>query len=310
MLNPNDSSQASNSESPVTTSLQPMGFTDILDSIFSLYRNNFQLFLRICAVYFVFNCVLSLMAGIVPLLLLSSSGLSMMEAILGLVFAILVLVVLVLGIVATFVVTLFAVGGLTFASAQTYLGRHISARTAFRQVKRRFWPFLGGHLLWMLVVGALTITIIGIPFAIYFGTRWVFWSLAVLVEEHSVTNALRRSGELVKGTWWRVFGIMLGILLLAFMIQSILQFSLLFVFGVSQSTGGEGDLLTTLKQMFLPELTAWAGLVRFAVQNVINNLVASLMLPVYLIGAVLLYYDSRIRKEGFDIEMRVSNDVV
>ena len=303
MLQPN----SSNSETSPTVSLRPMGFTDILDNIFSLYRNHFRLFVSICAVYFVCNFGLSLIAGIFPLLLRSSSESSMMEAILGI--AVLG-VVLALGILITLVATLFTVGGLIFASAQTYLGNHITARTAFSQVKRRFWPFLGGNLLWMLVVGALTITIIGIPFALYFGTRWAFWSLAVLVEERSAINALRRSSELVKGSWWRVFGIVLGILLLALMVQSILQFSLLFVFGVTQSTGGDGDLLTTLQRMFLPELTTWAGLVTYVIQNAINHLVASLMLPIGVFGSTLLYFDLRIRKEGFDIEMRVSNAAV
>ena len=162
----------------------------------------------------------------------------------------------------------------------------------------------------MLVVGALTITIIGIPFAIYFGTRWVFYSLAALVEENSAKNALRRSSELVKGKWWRVFGITLAILLLALVIQTILQFSLLFVFGVTQSTGGDGNLLEMLGRMFLPELTTWAGLVTYVIQHVIYQLVASLMLPIYPIGFTLLYFDLRIRKEGFDIEMRVTNEAV
>jgi hypothetical protein len=30
-------------------------------------------------------------------------------------------------------------------------------------------------------------------------------------------------------------------------------------------------------------------------------------LPIYAIGVTLLYFDLRIRKEGFDIEMRVHN---
>ena len=34
MLQPNDSLQTNNSEASTTTSLQPMGFTDILDTIF------------------------------------------------------------------------------------------------------------------------------------------------------------------------------------------------------------------------------------------------------------------------------------
>ncbi len=300
MLQPN----ASNSETAATASLQPMGFTDILDTIFSLYRNHFRLFLNICAVYFVFNFGISLIFGLLGFVFYSTSGSSMVVA------AMMVIATLVLGLLTTFVATLFTIGGLIFASAQTYLGRHITARTAFRQVKHRFWPFLGCNLLWLLVVGVLTITIVGIPVAIYFGTRWVFWSLAVLVEEHSTINALRRSRELVKGTWWRVFGITLAILLLAFMIQLILVFSLLFVLGLTQPIGGDGDLAEMFRRMFLPELTTLGGLVAFVIRNFISDGITSLMLPIGVIGSTLLYFDQRIRKEGFDIEMRVTNAAV
>jgi hypothetical protein len=47
MLNPN----AGNSETTTPISFQPMGFTDILDTTFSFYRDHFRLFVGISAVY-------------------------------------------------------------------------------------------------------------------------------------------------------------------------------------------------------------------------------------------------------------------
>jgi hypothetical protein len=64
--------------------------------------------------------------------------------------------------------------------------------------------------------------IIGLPCGIYFGTRWGFHAQAVLVEEVSTTNALRRSRELVTGAWWRVFGILSALLVLAIIIELVL----------------------------------------------------------------------------------------
>ncbi len=298
MLQPNDSSQASNREAATTAPLQPMGFTDILDTIFSLYRNHFRLFLGICAVYFVLTLGLDLLTGISTFFFASSGRWSMMIAI-----------TLVTSLIAI-VVGLFVIGGVVFAGAQAYLGRHITARAAFRQAKRRFWPYFGSGLLWLLVVGVLAITIIGIPVAIYFGTRWTFYTQAVLIEETSAWNALRRSRELVKGAWWRVFGIVLAIFLLFSTIQIILQFSLLFVFGITQAIGDEGDLVEMFRRLFVPELTTRDGLVTYVIQNFINHVVASLTLPIGIIGITLLYFDQRIRKEGFDIEMRVTNEAM
>ena len=298
MLQPNDSSQTSNSEVSPTTVLQPMGFTDILDTIFSLYRNHFRLIFGICVVYFVLTLGLNLLTGI-STFYFSNSGLGVMA-----------IAVPVIASWITILISLFSIGALLFAGAQSYLGRQITAGTAFRQIARRFWSYLGSNILYMLVIGLLAITIIGLPFAIYFAARWGFYSQAVLVEETSATNALRRSSELVKGTWWRVFGILFAIFLLAFMIQTILQFSLLFLFGLTQAIGGEEGLLKMFQQLFVPELTTWDGLVNYIIQSFTNGVVNSLMLPVGIIGSTLLYFDQRIRKEGFDIEMRVTDTEV
>ena len=298
MLQSNDSSQTSNSEVSPTTVLQPMGFTDILDTIFSLYRNHFRLIFGICVVYFVLTLGLNLLTGI-STFYFSNSGLGVMA-----------IAVPVIASWITILISLFSIGALLFAGAQSYLGRQITAGTAFRQIARRFWSYLGSNILYMLVIGLLAITIIGSPFAIYFAARWGFYSQAVLVEETSATNALRRSSELVKGTWWRVFGILFAIFLLAFMIQTILQFSLLFLFGLTQAIGGEEGLLKMFQQLFVPELTTWDGLVNYIIQSFTNGVVNSLMLPVGIIGSTLLYFDQRIRKEGFDIEMRVTDTEV
>ena len=291
---------SSTNTNEVTTraSLQPMGFTEILDIIFSLYQSHFQLILSICTVYFVLTLGMNLLTGI-SIFFFESSGIQGRAIAIDLV-----------DVGITIVVALFSVGALLFAGAQAFLGKQISASAAFGQVTRRFGSYLGSSLLLGLIVGLLAITIIGIPFAIYFATRWGFYAQAVLIEEHSATNALKRSRELVKGAWWRVFGIMLAIFLLAFMIQAVLQFSLLFVFGFTKEISGEGGLLEMFRRMFSPELTAWDGLAAYVIQSFINDVVNSLMLPLTPVGITLLYFDQRIRKEGFDIEVHATNTVV
>ena len=152
------------------------------------------------------------------------------------------------------------------------------------------------------------ITCLGIPLAIFFGFRWVFCSLAAVFEGKSAVKALKRSSELVKGGWWRVFGMMIGIFLLVFFVQSILQFSLLFVLGLSQTMGGDGNSLEMLRQMFIPQLTTWDEFIAYSIRNFVGLAITSLMLPVGIIGATMVYFDQRIRKEGFDIEMRATSE--
>ena len=293
MLGPNMSSN----EVSATVSLQPMGFTDILDTILSLYRSHCRLILGICAVYFVLTLGMDLLTSILTLFFKDFVGES---------------VTIVMNPVAdwtTRLVALFPTGALLFASAQAYLGNHITADAAFKQVTRRFLSYLGSSLLLILVVGALAITVIGIPFAIYFGTRWSFYGQAVMIEETSATDALKRSRELVRGMWWRIFGIILAIFLIAFMIQTVLQFFLLFAFGFTETISGEGGVLEMFRRMFEPELTSWEGLAAYVIQSFLNYFVTSLILPLTSVGTTLLYFDQRIRKEGFGTEIQVINEM-
>ena len=121
MLNPN----ASNSETATPVSFQQMGFTDILDTTFSFYRDHFRLLIGISAVYAFWH--------LFHRFVFSSSAHWLIDW-----FA--------LGVEALFY------GWLVCASMQIYLGRHTTFGATFRQVKRRFWSYLGSSLIWILVV--------------------------------------------------------------------------------------------------------------------------------------------------------------
>lgn len=158
----------------------------------------------------------------------------------------------------------------------------------------------------MLVVGLLAITVIGIPFAIYFLARWSFHAQAVLVEEVSATNALRRSGELVKGTWWRVCGILFAIFLLTLMIELILVTLLMFI-AVLSGVAGEVDFTEMIRQILR---IIWSPEEADRLLLVITAVVDIFTVSILPIGVTLLYFDQRIRKEGFDIEMMVTKEAM
>jgi hypothetical protein len=282
-----------NSSETGTTPLQPMDFTDILDGMFSFYRSHLRLFLTTVAVYL----VLSFGIDQISVFLLETDT----TAGTG-------LVILVFTILFSVAVSTFVVAGLAYASAHVYLGREIIQGIALQRAWQRFWTYLGSLILWSLVVGGLTITIIGIPFAIYFSVRWGLYSLPVLFEGTTARNALRRSTELVKGTWWRVFGIMLAISLISFMIYFILEASsgfLLSWMGVTEAEEATG-LLDTLRQLFIPTPSE-IGWFSYTIRRLVSLSISALTMPISIIGSTLLYFDLRIRKEAFDIEMRVTD---
>lgn len=277
-----------------TTRLQPMNFTDILDGIFTVYRNHYRLLLEIAAVYLVLGFAVDLI-----------SAYFIIEATPSTIF-----VIAGFSLIATSVISLLVTAGIMYASAQVYLTREMTSGAAFQQASRRFWSYLGSSALYLLAVIGLCITVIGIPFGIYFGVRWSLYSLPVLLEESKAWNALGRSTELVKGSWWRVLGILLSIYLISFMITIILYISVEFILTLSgiiatEADGGNG-LLDTLRRLFAPTPTE-AGWVTYAIQRFVGLLIATLTMPIALIGSTLLYFDLRIRKEAFDIEMQVTD---
>ena len=105
MLNPN----ASNSETATPASFQPMGFTDILDTTFSFYRDHFRLLIGISAFYAFWH--------LFHRSVFSSSTYWLIDW-------------FPLGVEALFY------GWLVCASMQIYLGRHTTLGGTFRQVAR------------------------------------------------------------------------------------------------------------------------------------------------------------------------------
>ena len=280
----------SDSGEMTATSLQPMSFVDILDGMFMLYRQHFRLFFAIVAVYIVIGFGLDL---------ISVSAATSMASLTSIV------IVMLVGI-GSFIVSFLVVAGLAYASALAYLDRDITAQDALKQAWRRFFSLLGSMILWGLVVVGLCVTIIGIPFGIYFSVRWGLYTLPVLFEETTARNALRRSTELVRGTWWRVFGIMLAVSVIAFMISFILEVSFGFILtlmGVAEIEGA--TLWDTIRRLFIP-MPNEVGWLPYAIRRFVSVVIAGLAMPIGIIGSMLLYFDLRVRKEGFDIEMQVT----
>ena len=288
----NDLAQVDSNETG-TTPLQPMGFTDILDGMFTFYRNHFRLFITIGVVYL----VLSFGVDLLSVFLLETDATTVAG-----------LVILLFTVLISVAVSTFVVAGLAYASAHVYLGREIIPGIALERAWQRFWTYLGSLILWSLVVGGLTVTIIGIPFAIYFSVRWGLYSLPVMLEGTTARNALRRSTELVKGSWWRVFGIMVSISLISFMIYFILEASSGFLLtwtGLSEAEAPTG-LLDTLRQLFVPTPSE-IGWFSYTIRRLVSLIIATFTMPISVIGSTLLYFDLRIRKEAFDIEMQVTD---
>ncbi|WP_255360519.1 glycerophosphoryl diester phosphodiesterase membrane domain-containing protein [Frankia sp. EI5c] len=120
----------------------------------------------------------------------------------------------------------------------------------------------------------------------------VFLSLAspaYVLEGQTIRAALRRSRNLVRGSWWRTFGIMLLSALIAFVLMGVATFVTTGILLASDSFGDpiEGDLTV-------------AGHVVNAIGTLIGTTFAT---PILSGTIVLLYVDQRIRREALDVTL-------
>ncbi len=169
----------------------------------------------------------------------------------------------------------------TFAISQYLLGRSINVGAAYSQVLGLLFPLLGVLIIFML--GSLVLSTIaagiGLMVLIPGIVVYVWFCLAapvVIIEKEGGFGALKRSRVLVKGFFDKAFLLVVGLTLAeAFVV--ILILSLPFLIG---SFPGFPSLLS----FFSICLSLFIGAFR-------------------AISTTMFYYDLRIRKEGYDLQV-------
>ncbi|WP_055496157.1 DUF7544 domain-containing protein, partial [Streptomyces albus] len=123
---------------------------------------------------------------------------------------------------------------------------------------------------------------------------WVRFCLAppaLMLEKQGLLAALRRSGKLVSGSWWRI----LGIQLLAFLLISAISFVAALPTTVISALFTGGSTLTDTAAA-----TGWTPLIINGIGSVIASTIS---LPLNAGITALLYLDQRIRREALDLEL-------
>ena len=89
------------------------------------------------------------------------------------------------------------------------------AGKAWRDTLSRLMSVVGASLRSGIIVGLLTVSIVGIPWAINRYVRWAFITQAVIADGQSAASALEHSAFLVRDRWWRTFWRLLFITVVA-----------------------------------------------------------------------------------------------
>lgn len=187
-------------------------------------------------------------------------------------------------------ISLVQIGAISYAVGRRYLGRPVTIREAFEQGLRSTPRLFLAFLVVAVVFGAAIVTTL-IPilgalvslFIAFFGAWWAFASVAILgpvvvLEQLGPIAAIRRTLHLMDKARLRTLGLYILVILITIVIGVVLSFLFL--------------------SSFVSEPTA-----RAVLQTIATVVASSISGPLIYGVTVILYYDLRVRKEAFDLQL-------
>jgi len=182
-------------------------------------------------------------------------------------------VLIVLSVLLTLIVVLFAYGATAVAVSDVCLGNAPSFKRSYAKIlSKSALLLLVTNVLQLLamVVGLVLLVIPGLVVGVWF----MLAPTIVVLEAKSGIAALKRSKQLGDGSHWRNGGLILLLTIIGAVIGGVIGGVFGFLFP---------DLLTT-----------WIFRV------LVGIIQQGLVVPITFIAVVLVYYDRRVRKEGYD----------
>jgi hypothetical protein len=296
------SQQTERESAPPPTAMQnlrPLSLGEILDATFAIYRSRFWLFSGIAAAYAVTALVLQLLNLLARHMVIARHGFQSGTA-----------SSLIGGLIAGFLLVLpysITQAGTVYALSEVYLGKGTSAIEAARSTIGKWYRYIGiamwvgfsafwlPMLLWvpaLVLVFALRssglqwlaglLAFLGLctlPYSVWAVLRNLLGVQAAVIESATIRTAMRRSKILTVGAKWRMFVVLLIVFVLS-MTAGVLQLPLVFV--VMKAPLQEHNVATSI-------------------QLIVNALAQMAVTPIGLIGLSLVYFDQRVRQEGFDL---------
>lgn len=307
-----------------TVNLVPLGLGELLDKTFSTFRKNFWLFAGIMVL------PQALMVGVGIVVQIYLSGIQMTQnprthqlSPASAAAAMRMGLISVGSLIPHYIIYALALGATTFALSEVYLGRTTTIRESYRAVYRRVWRvlyvifsvlircfflfILAGVLLGIMIGSiatiatiapwvAIIVALIGILGFIAMGILLVIFLVrycvavpALVLENLKSRQALKRSVALTKGYLWRLLVVAVLMVLITMTLVSIFQAPFSVAAFLIAAKGGRPGLWLTIPSLLLGGL---AGIVTS---------------PLLMISFAIAYYDLRVRKEGFDLQLMMSN---
>jgi len=306
--------------------LEPISTGDIIDRAVRLYRQNFTTFVLIVALSNVVQFTGNLMVTYG-----SVSNLANPNAFspIGIVF--LLFGYLLIGLISPFIIFMMYAGLVRVSADHIMLGNQITLSGTVKLVKGRIGQLILGAILllvltmvaffvlyiiviflalglaalfavaantlpaWLygtlifIVVAAIVIGVLILGLAV--AARIMFIPHAIMIEGLNAGAAIGRSFSLGKGNWYRI----LGILLFDYFVYGSISMAMLVPVGIALYLLGFFEVSQPMEIFRLFSLV-WAF---------IGQITSILTTPIMAITSTLLYFDSRVRREAYDVELIV-----
>jgi hypothetical protein len=267
--------------------LRPLSLGEILDRTFSLYRKHFLLFVGISAIPQTLVLAVNLaqtffmkMPTVPRVPPAEQFQLTSPAGIVGF------LIGAVLGVIVFFAAYLFSQGGTVYAVSELYLGRTTTIGAALGRVRGQLGSLLGVIILNGLAVMGATLLLI-IP-GIYVACRLITCVPVALLEDLGPRTSLERSFALTKDFAGRAFLIFFLYFMLVYAAALLFTFPFSIAMVISAARNPES-------------MRIW-----LALTNVGSFVAGVLVSPFLTIATAVFYYDLRVRKEAFDLQLMMN----
>jgi hypothetical protein len=306
-----------------TVKLVPLGLGELLDQTFSTFRKHFWLFAGIMVIpqgmIVALNIIMQVTMNPARFPQPQQNPQTADQAAASLWHAALASFAI---LIPYLIVYTMALGASTYALSEIYLGRAITIRESYRAVRRKVGSilnvifsiglrtfgifFLIGILFvimfagvapiarvmpWVLVVGLIAILgmIVAAVLVVIFLLRYSVAVPAVVLEKLNARQALKRSVALTKGYLWR--------LLIVAVLMWLINLTLV---SLCQAPFTVATILMTIKGARPSLWLTIPGLLFGGAASVATA-------PLFMISFAIAYYDLRVRKEGFDLQLMMAN---
>jgi len=306
--------------------LRPMSTSQVLDRTFYLYRNNFVLFAGIALI----TPAMKLVALLVQLKIFGAVVMPQQPDAFTPQFlqamAVRIIISVVVGTIVYLIGTALASSATAYAVSMVHLGKTTTIAESYSKVKPIFFRILwllfkvviftlgplflsyalflglaftfammakGGGQQVGLMLATLAIALLGMA-AIVGSLVWMLYALCryalavptCTLEHLPAKNSMVRSRFLTLGAKWSILGIVILTAILSFVVTYALQVPALLM---------SGSLLMTARTHLTIATTAWIYIADFLGGTITG--------PITTIALVLVYYDQRVRKEAFDLQL-------